>query len=405
MTARKAYVAGTHRTVAPAATVARMRPMFSTFGITRVADVTGLDRIGIPVTMVCRPNARSLSVAQGKGHDRDAAQASGIMEAIELWHAEHVDLPLRRGSCREMADQARIVDIHRLARSRDRALDLDRPILWIAGRGARSAEPVLVPYEAVDSDARLPHAGEGMFSSSSNGLASGNVPAEAISHALCELIERDATALWDAGGEDARRATLLDLDTVDDPGCVTLIEQCRRAGLTVLAWDQTSDVGIAAIAVLLLDPVADRLHYQATAMGMGCHPAREVALSRAITEAAQSRLTVITGARDDLLWEDYVDTHATEAALTDYAATAVIPASARRPFTEVTTRTSDDVDDDVGTLLERLAAVGVGEPVVVDLTRPAYGIPVVKVVAAGLEGPHSSPDYLPGPRAAARRAR
>lgn len=49
--------------------IARVRLHWARMGITRVADVTGLDRIGIPVVMVCRPNARSLAVS----------------EAVELW--------------------------------------------------------------------------------------------------------------------------------------------------------------------------------------------------------------------------------------------------------------------------------------------------------------------------------
>jgi ribosomal protein S12 methylthiotransferase accessory factor YcaO len=40
--------------------------------------------------------------------------------------------------------------------------------------------------------------------------------------------------------------------------------------------------------------------------------------------------------------------------------------------------------------------------IVVDLTRPDYGIPVVRVVIPGLEGDCSDPEYHPGSRA--RRA-
>ena len=91
----KAYRRGTHRTVDPAATLARLQPHLAGMGITRIANVTGLDRIGVPVVMVCRPNARSLAVSQGKGLTLDAAKASGVMEAIELYHAEHIELPLK----------------------------------------------------------------------------------------------------------------------------------------------------------------------------------------------------------------------------------------------------------------------------------------------------------------------
>lgn len=61
----KRYTTGTHRDRAPEETVARVRGLLPALGITRIANVTGLDRIGMPVVMVCRPNSRSLAVAQG----------------------------------------------------------------------------------------------------------------------------------------------------------------------------------------------------------------------------------------------------------------------------------------------------------------------------------------------------
>lgn len=97
-TAVKVYQHGTHRSAAPTKTIARLLPYLSDMGITRIANVTGLDRIGIPVVMVTRPNSRSVSVSQGKGLDLDAAKASALMEAVEVWHAEQVDLPMIYGS-------------------------------------------------------------------------------------------------------------------------------------------------------------------------------------------------------------------------------------------------------------------------------------------------------------------
>jgi ribosomal protein S12 methylthiotransferase accessory factor len=86
----KLFRHGTHRLLAPEETVARAGRFMPVMGITRIANVTGLDRIGIPVVMVCRPNARSLAVAQGKGLDLALAKASGLMEAVEAYHAEHI---------------------------------------------------------------------------------------------------------------------------------------------------------------------------------------------------------------------------------------------------------------------------------------------------------------------------
>jgi len=76
----KQHREGTERTRSPAETVAIYRPVMEAVGITRLANVTGLDCVGIPVFMAVRPNARSLAVSQGKGVDADAVRASAMME-------------------------------------------------------------------------------------------------------------------------------------------------------------------------------------------------------------------------------------------------------------------------------------------------------------------------------------
>src|SRR5262249_58014799 len=117
--AAKGYTAGTHRVVSPAETMERLRPLLSRMGITRLANVTGLDHIGIPVVMACRPNSRSLSVSQGKGMDIDAAKASAAMESIEGYHAERIQLPLLFATTLEMQARRRVVDVEHLPRERD----------------------------------------------------------------------------------------------------------------------------------------------------------------------------------------------------------------------------------------------------------------------------------------------
>src|SRR5207244_5110666 len=96
------FHSGTHRTIVPEETLRKVRPLMPVMGITRIANVTGLDCIGIPVVMVCRPNSRALAVAQGKGLDLDAAKASGLMESVEAYHAERITLPLKLASQEEL---------------------------------------------------------------------------------------------------------------------------------------------------------------------------------------------------------------------------------------------------------------------------------------------------------------
>ena len=70
-----------------------------------------------------------------------------------------------------------------------------------------------------------------------------------------------------------------------------------------------------------------------------------------------------------------------------------------RDFREVPTWFSETFEEDVGWELERLSSAGIEQVVVVSLTKPEFGIPVVRVIIPGLEGIDSSPKYLPGSRA------
>src|SRR5262252_8690331 len=105
----KAIRRGTHRVFAPSETLARFRPLAPQMGITRLGNVTGLDRIGIPVAIAVRPNSRSVSVSQGKGLDLTQAMASALMEAIEGFHAEEIG-QVRHATYRDLVETESVVD-------------------------------------------------------------------------------------------------------------------------------------------------------------------------------------------------------------------------------------------------------------------------------------------------------
>jgi YcaO-like protein with predicted kinase domain len=395
---RKTFDAGTHRLVSPAHTLNRIKPLMPVMGITRIANVTGLDSIGIPVVMVTRPNSRSVSVSQGKGATLDAARASGLMESVESYHAERISLPLILGSYEDIRYARSVVEVERLPHLTDSLFTPHTQILWIEGRNLMSEDGVWVPYEMVHLDYTLPlPTGHGCFVPSSNGLASGNHIYEAMSHGICEVIERDATTLWHLLDSDEQEQTRVDLSSVTDPSCRELLEKYRNAGVLVAVWETTSDVGVPAFLCRVLQEAPPPYHDYRPASGMGCHPAREVALSRALTEAAQSRLTFISGARDDLWRSDYdsfldPETHKIWLSYMESNCEG-------RPFDQIPSHRGETFEDDIAWELDRLRAVGIDQVVAVDLTKPEFGIPVVRMIIPGLEGMDHSPKYVAGARA------
>jgi len=402
--AEKLHVDGTHRTVAPAQTLARLLPLRARVGITRVGVITGLDVVGIPVVMVCRPNGRSLSVSQGKGVDLVAAKVSGIMEALEAWHAEHVLLPLRLATYRELREVARVVDVHDLPRPSWSRFHPDLSILWIEGTDVIGGERLWVPYECVHLDFRSPGPqGTGCFLANGTGLAAGNHLLEAVSHALCEAVERDAFALWEERVARDREARRIDLDTVTDPGCRELLAVYECAGVGVVAWDLTTDIGLPVFSATIVDRRSDALRRLPAATGGGCHPDRAVALSRALTEAAQSRLTLIAGSRDDCGPDVYRRLRDVGAIGSHLGA---LSAQGTRSFADVADVPGATIDDDVTHELDRLRAAGIRQAILVDLTRPDVGVPVVRMVVPGLEGwTDKVAPAVAGPRRRALRER
>lgn len=378
----KGYRRGTDRSVPPAATVARIAPHWRTLGITRLADITGLDRIGIPVLTAIRPNARSLAVYQGKGLDREAASASALMEALECWHAEHLQRALRLGGVEELAESLPLVDVTRLPRASTAPLDPARPLLWVAGRRIADAAECWLPWECVHADYRVPAAaGSGVFLATTNGLAGGNTRAEALSHALCECIERDATTLWRQGPSSTRAGTRLQPASIDDADCQSLLRRLADSGFEVALFDTSSDVGVACCYCVLHDSRDIDGHGGA---GAGCHPRRALAVLRALTEAVQVRTTYIAGARDDLGRDEYSPA---ARARRRTETTTLLQLPAQRRFEQLPEQDFTQLEPEVTWLLQRLRAAGCDEPLAVDLDHPAIGVPVVRVLVPGLEGP------------------
>jgi ribosomal protein S12 methylthiotransferase accessory factor len=258
-----------------------------------------------------------------------------------------------------------------------------------------------VPYETVHINAATPlPPGSGCFAVTSNGLASGNHLLEAISHAIAEVVERDATTLWELRGDATKQRTRIDLDTVDDPACRTVLGKCEAAGVGVAAWDSTSDIGMASFVCAISERSPDPIRRLHPARGMGCHPNRGVALLRALTEAVQSRTTYISGSRDDLQRIHYERSASPDVlrARQDQIANE----TPIRHFHTIPSFDSDSFEADVAWQLERLRAVEVDHVVAVNLTRPEFDIPVVRVIIPKLEGPAERlTGYLPGLRARA----
>ncbi len=395
----KHFTRGTHRIREPAATLAAVHPLLPAAGITRLADITGLDRIGIPVVVGVRPNARVLSQSAGKGITLELARVSAAMEGIELFHAEAAQPASVTAAYAELSRQHTLIPIDQLPLSRHAVFSPTGREVWTFGRDLLHARhPVGVPLECVVLPMRSARpASLFSFQTTSNGLASGNSYIEALVVALLELIERDAIAASRGAAEwFGVRLPRVGLEgTRQWPLVRELLERIESAGLRVLVYDCSIDTRVPVFLALLYDAGERQI---GVAEGGGAHLDPELALVRALTEAIQARGVGIAGARDDRFGRDLArirltDSHRRVAMLEAQPCTVDVHAFSSEAAPSFTR--------DMELLLDRLARVGIQQAIAFDLTLPDFGdaLSVVRVVVPGLDGPGMVRDR-PSPRAA-----
>ncbi|MDD1768542.1 MAG: YcaO-related McrA-glycine thioamidation protein [Methanomassiliicoccales archaeon] len=390
--APKKYTKDGHRITDPATTLKRVEPLCRVAGITRVADITGLDRVGIPVFSSIRPIAETgaVTVYNGKGATKDQAKVSAIMEGLERYCAEVRDRRTIRDSVDSLLASVNAVDPRDLILPKRTEMHIMyQPVAWVEGIELNEMEKVLVPASAVfhpyssSRDLQL-------FRTNTNGLASGNSMEEAVLHGLCEVIERDAWSIC-----EARRKAKADLIMGSHMGVPSdLMDKFVSSGIEIHLKDLTSDIGIptfgaAADDVQTRDPIL-------LTMGIGTHLSPEVVVIRALTEVAQSRLTQIHGAR-----EDTVKAKGRERLGYDRVKMMnkmwFSDSDIERDVGSVSGQDTLDIYEDIQIVLSRLKERGFKRAIAVDLTREELGIPVVRIVVPGMEV-FSMDDERVGPR-------
>ena len=400
---------GVHREFTAEQTYARVAPHLRRAGVTRVAEVTWLDRVGIPVYNAISPRSNDIiSVYNGKGLTPIDAKTSAVMEAIERFSAGLPMRPAVIASYEELVREGRACLSPRATNSvLSRHYRDDAPISWVEAHDLLADESVLVPQDcAVYSP--VSHEPPCFEVSTTNGLASGNNLEEAVCHALTELIERDS--MTNAELVSNRLCQLLEQGVLVEPQpeeltgflkelhphvdpttlppvALELVGKFTAAGLDLRIVHITSDLGIPSFLAATseeIGPTTSKGHG-----GFGTHPDASVAVVRAITECAQSRAVDIQAMREDIRLPDEQVTkyqkHVQRSSTIDQGAWAWRPMKRMVDFADIDTYPSADVMDDVKLILGRLRERGVCRVLSIDLSPPGIPVKVVRVMVPELE--------------------
>ncbi|MBP0932475.1 YcaO-like family protein [Streptomyces sp. KCTC 0041BP] len=360
---------GTVRARTPEQTWAAVAGLLPESGITRLADLTGLDCIGLPVWTAIRPSALTLTTSQGKGATGLLAKLSAVMEAIELWHLEQ-PLPIAaRGPAAEVAPHCPVAALPMTVPYPDHTL---RQMVWewTSGTGLVSGLDQLLPADLVRCRARRPEWSPDLLRATSTGLACGNTRDEALLHALFEVVERDVLYREEADGGNWR--TFIAPGTVEDPHAREVLDKLAAAGMSLEIAMVHGPYGLPVCVAYLWSEDLPGVF-----AGGGCHSVPAIALTRALTEAAQSRLTAISGTRDDLT-----------SAPNSTGTPAFRPAQTNGlvPWPDATghfTRADGGFADQAADLAVEIAHATGHEPIALDLSHPNSPVHAVKIVCPG----------------------
>lgn len=394
-------------------TLTTILPVSGNIGITRLADITDMDILGIPNYSAVLPGTEDyIWVYSGKGPTRLDAKASALMESIERYCSlpSNNQKKMIQGSFKDVSKLSKTLHPSNVVEPMLFEYDDDMIMDFLPGYDIINKEKIMVPSSlALFRYSPKSLAVNPFAYHHTNGLASGNVLEEAICHSLCEVIERDATSLAELSAsalpyhflktmtkylshngleiepidstkfvDDDTKFPDVDISNLDFKPVLNLVKKFNDAKIPLIIKDITSEIGIPTFNASSIEWITE--DYGFLAEGHGTHPDARIALLRAITEVSQTRAANIQGARDDLRKISYGRTNSDEKKTWQFMKSKYCV-----KFSEIKSYVNDDILDDINLILSKLNSNGLKQVIIVDLTNPQIMIPVVRTIVPGLE--------------------
>ena len=378
------YFTGTHRVIAPSKTIEINENKLKVAGITRIADITDLDRIGLPIYTAIRPTAEdgAVSIYGGKGITKDHAKASAMMEGFERYSAERQDIDETIiASLSEIEEFGEYIDPKSLNLPKEfEKKDIsDLSLEWSKSIDIISNREYYIPTNAIYHPYISKDDSQSLFKSNTNGLASGNILEEAILHGIFEVIERDAWSIFELTHKNYAQ---IDISSIENEIIIDIIEKFESEGIKIKLMDFTADIKIPTIAASADDTITKDAGL--LTLGMGTHLDPEVAILRALTEVAQSRATQINGAREDTVRADFAREAGYER-MKRINKFYFRDEEEQIKLSDIENKSTSSITRDIEIVKDELVSNDIQKILYSNLTRPELDVSVVRVVIPEME--------------------
>jgi len=269
------------------------------FGITRLGSLSRLDRAGVEVAQAVRPLSLSNAVSQGKGANIMDAAASALMESLECWAAERI-APERISvaTARDLGAEIRNLYAGSRVHGFDAGWD-QLQLRWTEGYDLLAARTLLIPVALVDAVYTLPSPHPVAFPRSTTGLAAGTSMLAAVIHAALEILERASIASAERYPRSYPERQI-DPSRNGGPRSSEVLSRLKAADLAAGIWLVTADHGLPVFRCHVIETGAHREIAPMPGEGFACDFTYDGALTKALMEAAQARVTALAGSREDI---------------------------------------------------------------------------------------------------------
>ena len=381
------FFKGTHRIRDPKETIEINEKKLRTAGITRLTEITDLDRVKIPVCSAIRPTAQegSVSVYAGKGATREQAKASAMMEGFERYSAERQDIDGERtfvdtyNNLKNMQDVKALDPKDLLLPKNFTTQNVENSRLeWIEANDIISEETIYVPSNAVFHPYIPTREAQpspiAIFKGNTNGLASGNIIEESVLHGIFEVVERDAWSIFELTKRNKKE---INQETIENEIINELLSKFNDEGIEIKLMDITADLKITTVAAsaddtVLKDPAL-------LTLGVGTHLDPNIAVIRALTEVAQSRATQIHGTREDTIRADFMRKSGYDH-MKKMNKHYFQKEETSIDLGDIEDKSSNSIKKDIETSIEEVQKAGFEQILYTDLTREEIGINVARVI-------------------------
>jgi ribosomal protein S12 methylthiotransferase accessory factor len=318
----------------------------------------------------------------GSGLSLCKAFESCVGEGVEYLSQFDADgCPLEAGTVEEQACGLNPASRHFLATMLHHVgITPDQELAWISATRVCDGERVRFPVDVCLRRSKQDRNFAAPFKLGI-GCAAGASFEDAARRALLELVERDAASLWWCGG---RRGHPISVESEAGRAAADLIERLRQDNDRRISWllDITTDIGVPCAAA-----ISSMRNGYGFACGLAARTTMAEAVRAAIFEMCQSELAhaVVDAKRreaGDAVLNEADRRHLSRGtSINTLTCELLQPAGSPNRLVEPV---EQDAKRELQAIVERVKAVGY-ETFAVDLARPIFGIPVVRILTPGLQ--------------------